>query len=128
MGSNTNSITGAAYVTASPDAGVPVVDANLTPVEYGQSGLTAATVTYIWHATNPSIFGTSLPTGATVALVQCVGDDVRWTDDSGTTLTTTYGMLLAAGDQFWYTGDLDELRFIETGTACEMNITLYKQA
>ena len=111
-------------------AGVNVVDANLIPVAFAQVTDVAA-VHYIWHASLDQIFGTTLPAGATVALIQCVNERVRWRDD-GTNPTTAAGMVLAAGDQFFYTGDLDTIRFISVGTdsptTSELNITLYKQA
>lgn len=74
-----------------------------------------------------SLFGTTLPTGATVALIQCLTQNVRWRDD-GTNPTATTGMQLAAGDQFFYTGDLANIRFFEEAASAELNVTLYKQA
>jgi hypothetical protein len=63
--------------------------------------------------------------GAQFALIQAQDKDVRWRDD-GTNPTTTVGIVLAANDSIWYTGDLKKFRVIETAASAKLNITYYR--
>jgi hypothetical protein len=105
-------------------AGLPVVDANLVPIEFVQSKAISASSTMNDVFVDDS---STLPSDATVALIQALTQNVRWRDD-GTAPTASKGMQLAAGDQFWYTGDLSTIRFIEEAATAELNVTVYKQA
>lgn len=60
-----------------------------------------------------------------VALIQCLGQNVRWRDD-GTDPTTTVGMRLHAGETMWFTGDLRSFRVIEEAAGAELNISVYR--
>lgn len=51
----------------------------------------------------------TIPAGARVAIIQADTNDLRWTDDNSTTPSATVGMLLAAGDSFLYTGELQKV-------------------
>ncbi len=64
------------------------------------------------------------PPGARVALINCEGQPVRWRDD-GTDPSGTVGMLMAVGDTFFYCGNLNRLRFIETAIGGIINISYY---
>ena len=110
---------------ATAASGLPVVDANWTPVEYAQAtNLTAAR--NMWGAAG-DVFGATEPAGSpTLALIQALTQNVRWRDD-GTSPTSTVGMQLAAGDQFLYTGDLSTIEFIEESATAELNVTLFTQ-
>lgn len=64
---------------------------------------------------------------ASMALIQAVTQNVRWRDD-GTAPDATTGMQLAAGSDFWYTGDLSAIRFFEESASAEINIATYREA
>lgn len=72
--------------------------------------------------------GLTVPSGATVALLQAEGDNVRWRDD-GINPTTSVGILLIAdvNQPYMYQGDLSALKFIETGTDAVLNVVYYAQ-
>ncbi len=63
-----------------------------------------------------------VPTGARVALLQAVGQNIRWLDN-GFNPTAVLGMQLVPGEDKVYTGDLARLRFIEEAASAELNVT-----
>ena len=76
-----------------------------------------------------SAVGLTVPTEANgskahYALIQAVTKNVRWRDD-GTDPTAAVGVQLAAGDDFWYTGDLSAIKFIEEAASAEVNVAYY---
>lgn len=91
---------------------ISIQDATLIPkAAYQQlspSGVTALTV----------------PSGASSALIQAVAQNVRWRDD-GTNPSASVGMRISAGEEFWYTGDLDAIKFIEEVASAELNVSYY---
>jgi hypothetical protein len=58
-------------------------------------------------------------------LLQAEGGDVRWRDD-GVAPTTTVGMLIAEGQDFWFTGDVKRLSVIGVDGAAILNASGYK--
>ena len=58
------------------------------------------------------------------ALIQAVGQNIRWRDD-GTDPTDAVGMLLLVGNPMPYYGDLKTIRFIETAASAELNVSVY---
>jgi len=68
--------------------------------------------------------GLTVPAGATMALIQAVTQNVRWRDD-GTSPTSSVGMKISAGEEFWYTGNVDAIEFIEEVASAELNISYY---
>ena len=59
-------------------------------------------------------------------LFQTEGDDIRWTDD-GTTPTSTLGFIQTADNPpFFYSGELESLKFIEESTSTVVQVCLYK--
>jgi hypothetical protein len=68
--------------------------------------------------------GLSIPKGALVALIQAETTDVRWRDD-GTDPTASVGMLIGAGTTLAYTGDLNEISFIQASASATLNISFY---
>ncbi len=67
----------------------------------------------------------SIPVGATIAIVQAETTDVRWRDD-GANPTAAVGMLLPAGVEKTFAGNLAALLFIETVASAKLNISYYK--
>lgn len=66
----------------------------------------------------------TVPSGATVALVQAESQSIRWRDD-GTSPTTTVGMILASGESLFFTGTLSTFRAIEIAASAKLNVTYY---
>lgn len=85
---------------------------NLTPKGYQQ-------ITDLASAASLTV-----PTGATVALIQAETQSIRWRDD-GTSPTTTVGMVLAAGESVFYTGNLATFKAIEVTASAKLNVSYY---
>lgn len=66
----------------------------------------------------------TVPTGATIALIQAQDKNVRWRDD-GTDPTASVGMVIAAGDTLPYTGSLAAIKLIETAASAKVNVAYY---
>lgn len=62
---------------------------------------------------------------ASYLLLGAEGSNVRWRDD-GTDPTSTVGNLLAAGDDFWYTGDPKLIKAIGVDANSILNVSAYK--
>lgn len=68
----------------------------------------------------------TVPTGATMALIQAEDQNVRWRPDgSSTAPTASVGIVLEAGKDIFYTSDLSALRFIEEATSAKLNVAFY---
>lgn len=83
----------------------PTVDAKLTPL-----GFRVYTVSGVGRLNAPD--SGKMPVDAAMVLLKVTGDTARFRDD-GTPPTTAVGYPKAADDEFWYTGDLSALRFIQ---------------
>jgi hypothetical protein len=94
---------------------VAISDKRLTPMGYQQIDDVSAAV------------GLAVPSGADRALIQVLGQNVRWRDD-GTDPTASVGMRRAAGDELFYTADLAAIKFIEEAAGAEINVVYYKAA
>ena len=68
--------------------------------------------------------GLTPPTGARLALIQATDQAVRWRDD-GTNPTGSVGMQLGAGKDFFYLGDLTDVKFIEEAASAKLNVSYY---
>ena len=66
----------------------------------------------------------TVPSGATVALIQAESQSIRWRDD-GTNPTPTVGMVLAAGESVFFTGSLSAFKAIEITASAKLNISYY---
>lgn len=92
--------------------GTRVQDDLLTSFGYEQiSGAAAAT-------------GLTVPQNAIYALIQVLGQNVRWRDDLEDP-TAAVGMQITAGDSLFFNGDLRNLTFIEEAASAEINVTYY---
>ena len=101
------SINIAGAITAA--AGILVV----TPLGYQQIvGLVAAT-------------GLTVPGGATLAVITCENQPVRYRDD-GVNPTTTIGMPLGQDATLNYSGNLAAIKFIQTTATATLDISYYK--
>lgn len=65
----------------------------------------------------------SIPAGASVALIQAEGQNIRWRDD-GVSPTGTVGFRLLAGESKVF-GNLDALEFIEEAASAKLNVSYY---
>ena len=90
----------------------PTTPGNLRPLGYQQ-------ITNV-----SSAVGLTVPPHATLALISPETQSVRWRDD-GTNPTTTVGTVLNAGDYMFYTGYLENIKFIEITTSASLNINYY---
>lgn len=90
-----------------------VVDSKLVPKGYQQ-------ITDLSSAVK-----LSPPSGSRVALIQALTQNVRWLDDGNTPDDST-GMVLVAGADMLYTGDLAVITFIEVAAGAELNVTYYE--
>lgn len=69
--------------------------------------------------------GLTVPAGATACYLRCETQPVRFRDD-GTDPTATTGMLLLAADvPFFYDGNLNAIKFIETAASAALNVAFY---
>jgi hypothetical protein len=72
-----------------------------------------------------SAVGMTVPaTGASFAVILAEAQNVRWRDD-GVAPTAGVGMLLEAGVEFTYQGDLSAVRFIEVTAGAKLNVSYY---
>ncbi len=94
-----------------------VLDDTLTPVSGSSQQITQ-------DATTPGAL--TVPAGANMALIQVLTQNVRWTDD-GTTVTTSRGIQIVAGDPpLWYNVAGLPISFIAEIASAEININYYK--
>ncbi len=90
-----------------------VVDALLIPLGYEQiTGLS-------------SVKTLSPPQGARLAIIQTVNQAIRWRPD-GVSPDASTGMVLGAGLDFPYPGDLASFRMIEMAVSAEVNVAYFK--
>lgn len=69
----------------------------------------------------------TVPSGATIAVVQAEGVDVRWRPDGATTApTASVGMLLPAGAERVFDGGLSSVRFIQATSGAVINVSYYQ--
>lgn len=66
----------------------------------------------------------SIPQGATLALIVPETQSIRWRDD-GTNPTSSVGMPIAAGSYLSYDGDLNRIKFIEQSASAKINVSYY---
>ena len=69
----------------------------------------------------------TVPSGATIAVVQADVADVRWRPDGATTApTASVGMLLPAGAERVFDGGLASVRFIRVAAGAALNVSYYQ--
>ncbi len=68
--------------------------------------------------------GLTPPAKTKLAIIQAVGQNVRWRDD-GTDPDATTGMQLVAGSSLVYVGDLTTIKFFEEAATVEINVSYY---
>lgn len=77
-------------------------------------------ITSLSSATNLTV-----PAGASIAVIMCDTQNVRWRDD-GTAPTASVGMLLRTTDEpLVYQGDLDAIEFIQVTGSAVLNVSYY---
>lgn len=85
----------------------------LSPMGYQQlSSLSSAT-------------GFTVPSSATIAVVVCTGQTVRWRDD-GTSPTSSVGTELTVNTYFPYVGNLSLIKFIQESASATCDVAYYK--
>ena len=91
-----------------------IIDGTLIPMATTQLDLTVSGSTAL-----------TVPTGATVCLIQTIDQNVRWQDD-GTAPTATTGQQLESGQSFWYNGDLSAIRIIQESATAKVTVSYYQ--
>lgn len=66
----------------------------------------------------------NVPASASNALIQAETQAVRWRDD-GVAPTASVGMLLPAGGELRYDGNLMALKIIEVSPSAKLNVAFY---
>lgn len=95
------------------------------PYGYQQiTSLVAATALTVPGGGTKVVGGSDTPSDVNAALIQAETQSVRWRDD-GTNPTAAIGMILAAGESFLYTGDLNRIKFIEVTASAKLNVSYY---
>jgi hypothetical protein len=82
---------------------------------------------YQQYTTLSSAIGlTSIPKGATYALIQVEGENVRWRDD-GTAPTASLGMILIAGNEpdAFIGSVFKAAKFIQVSSSATLNVSYY---
>lgn len=65
----------------------------------------------------------TVPAGASYALIKTETQPVRWRCSSDNDVpTSTDGMLIDVGDELWFSGELRNLRFIETAASATLHV------
>jgi hypothetical protein len=75
-------------------------------------------------ASPASSTGLTVPAGARFAMFNVSGQTCVFRDD-GVAPTATVGMLLTVGTNYWYTGDLSAVRFIQATAGGNVNVSYY---
>ena len=96
------------------------VEESLKPKGYQQ--IVSATLAAATALTVPAAATNS--TAARLALIIVEGAAVRWRDD-GTDPTAAVGMLMQAGENIWYNGDIHTIKFIRTIAGSIINVSYY---
>lgn len=68
---------------------------------------------------------TPIPGGGGAAMIQAEAQNIRYRLD-GEDPTSTVGTILAAGDSFWYVGDLSKVRVIEVASGAIVNVHVFR--
>jgi len=68
--------------------------------------------------------GLTVPPGARLAVINCATQAITWRDD-GTAPTASVGMYLPVNEPFVYSGNLNQLQFIEVTASAVVNISYY---
>lgn len=89
-----------------------------------QKSLPAMGYQQIVAATLADATALTVPAGATCALIQAEGSNLRWRDD-GTSPTTSVGMVLVVGVTEPFHGDINTVEFIGDGATGILNVTYY---
>ena len=61
---------------------------------------------------------------ATICIIQAESQNIRWRDD-GTNPTSSVGMLLTAGTDMTFIGDMAAFRAIEVTASAKLNVAYY---
>jgi len=93
------------------------------PLGYQQ--ITAGTLASATHLTLPTVPANSgLIPGYVVIQCETTSTSVRWRDD-GTAPTSSVGMILSAGQELDYSGDLTMIQFIAASGSPILNVSYY---
>lgn len=101
------------------------MEPNVKPLGYQQI-TTISSATGLTVPAAPTETVTHAPAArANKAFIIAETQDVRWRDD-GTNPTSTVGMLLQKNEEFWYTGDINAIKFIEVTSGASLSVSYYR--
>ncbi len=93
------------------------------------SGTTGGNGVYVTSAattsSSASLTSGGIPAGATMAYVTVITANAVYRDDGGVP-TTTIGVIVASGGNFFYAGTLSALQFIAVSGSPVLNIAFYR--
>lgn len=114
---------GVQAVKLTDDSDALISEAN--PLKVTIPPLTSEGFETIASAALASSVGLTVPVGATIAVVQCEAQNVRWRDD-GQAPTASVGMLLTAGSELTYDASgIDALRFIRVTAGATLMVSYF---
>lgn len=91
---------------------------------FGYQQVAAASTTSAFSLKLPNPQPANKPMTPTYAIIQAEAFGLRWTDD-GTKPTTTNGMIIPAGGELRYEGDLAAIQLINLAPGAICNYSLY---
>lgn len=72
-----------------------------------------------------SVVGLTAPSGSKLAIIQVEAQAIRYRSD-GTDPSTTVGIRLAPEDIYFYTGKMEDIKFLEVSSGAILNIEYFK--
>lgn len=102
---------------------VSIASYRFRPLGHGQ--LTVNAVVGLPNAVNASNVMIPIPPDAVMVLIACEAANIRWTDD-GQTPSATFGIPMAAGQEFAYSGNLAAIQFAAVSGTPLLDIAYYK--
>ena len=91
---------------------------------YGYQQVLAAGTVAAFNLTPPNPYPSNKLGPATYAIIQAEAQALRWRDD-GIDPTTTSGMVIPAGGELRYDGDIRNIRLINGAAGAICNYSLY---
>lgn len=113
----------------SPGSGATVATEDRSGIHFQKvidaTGMDAAGTSQQLSVTTGVISSLTVPANTLYAMIQCESNGVRWIDDGVTTVTTSRGMRLTAGQTMHYDGPLANFHMIAETATSVVNVNYY---